>query len=61
MATAIFCEDFCMEKIYVRSTSEATATRSREAGLAMHYLGRDDINKQQRSLAVIATIFTGSW
>jgi hypothetical protein len=60
-ATAIFCEGFYMEKIYVRSRSEATASRSREAGLTMHYLVRDDINKQQRSFAVIATIFIGNW
>jgi hypothetical protein len=33
----------------------------REAGLTMRYLGSDDINKQQRSFAVIATIFIGSW
>ena len=50
-----------MEEMYVRSRSEATASRSREAGLTMRYLGRDDINKRQRSFAVIATIFIGSW
>ena len=60
-ATAMACESFCMEEMDVRSRSEATASRSREAGLTMHYLGRDDINKRRRSFAVIATIFIGSW
>ena len=55
------CESFCMEEMDVRSRSEATASRSREAGLIMHYSGCDDINKRQRSFAVIATIFIGSW
>jgi len=27
----------------------------------MHYFGRDDINKRQRSFAFIATIFIDSW
>jgi hypothetical protein len=60
-ATAMACESFCMEEMDVRSRSEATASRSREAGLMMHYLGRDDINKRRRSFGVIATIFIDSW
>ena len=57
----MLCEGFCMEKMYVRSRSEATASTSREAGLTMYYLVRDEINKQQPSFAVVATIFIGNW
>ena len=60
-ATAIFCEGFCMEKIYVRSRSEATASIPAKVVLTMHHLGRDDIKKQQRSFVMIATIFIGNW
>ena len=56
----MFCESFCMEKMYVRSRSAATASRSREAGLIMGHSETDDINKWQRSFAVIVTIFIDS-
>ena len=44
----------------MRSRSEATASRSREAGLIMRHSGCDDVNKRQCSFAIIATIFIGS-
>jgi len=60
-ATAMASESFCMEEMDVRSRSEATASKSREAGLIMGHSGTDDVNKRQHSLAVIATIFIGSF
>ena len=45
----------------MRSRSEATASRSREAGLIMRHSGTDDVNKRRCSFAIIATIFISSF
>ena len=55
------CERLCMEEMDVRSRSEATASKSRLAGLTMYYSGTDDVNKRQCSFAIIATIFISSF
>jgi hypothetical protein len=57
-ATAMACEGL-HEKMYVRSRSEVTASKSREAGLIMYYSGCDDVSKRQCSFGIIAAIVTG--
>ena len=50
-----------MEKNKCAKQERSDCEQIPRSGIDYAIFGRDDIKKQQRSFAVIATIFVGSW